>query len=184
MKASMYRAARLDLKDFTQTNPDRSNYMDLTSPSGYAFLWLKFKISNVLWLFFASDCLPFSCMGSSTPRFNLIICFLRPQPHQRSIDVQGDPAQWWLLCRYSRCLPLPWPDLSQVEHSHHAEGGGRCLRVSLWDQVQFILQGQRWDINEISMYGLGVCWIPFGAHIEQTFGEDHDNFKSIFSMIL
>ena len=41
MKSAMYRAARFDIKDHTPRNK-RSNYMDMNSPAGYAFLSLKF----------------------------------------------------------------------------------------------------------------------------------------------
>ena len=39
MRTAMYRAARFDILGFTPSDPSRTNYMDLTSPSGYAFLW-------------------------------------------------------------------------------------------------------------------------------------------------
>lgn len=43
MRSAMYRAARFDIKDHTPRNK-RSNYMDMNSPSGYAFLSLKFEV--------------------------------------------------------------------------------------------------------------------------------------------
>jgi hypothetical protein len=43
MRSAMYRAARFDIKDHTPRNK-RSNYMDMNSPAGYAFLSLKFEV--------------------------------------------------------------------------------------------------------------------------------------------
>lgn len=40
MRSARYRVARLDIKDHTPDDPTRTNYMDLNSSSGYAFLWL------------------------------------------------------------------------------------------------------------------------------------------------
>lgn len=40
MKSRLYRAARLDILDHTpEKTSKKSNYMDLSSASGYAFLW-------------------------------------------------------------------------------------------------------------------------------------------------
>ena len=43
MKAARYRSARLDLKDHTPRHKKKSNYMDLNSASGYAFLCPQLK---------------------------------------------------------------------------------------------------------------------------------------------
>ncbi len=40
MKAAQYRAVRMDVKDYNQPNRKKTNFMDLTSTSGYAFLSL------------------------------------------------------------------------------------------------------------------------------------------------
>lgn len=38
MKSAQYRAVRMDLKDHTPPNKKKTNFMDMTSTSGFAFL--------------------------------------------------------------------------------------------------------------------------------------------------
>ena len=70
MRAAKYRSARLDIKDHTPKNT-KSNYMDLNTASGYAFLWLNVRLQFK----------PFSLSEDLKNVFGMLLKKCHPQNH-------------------------------------------------------------------------------------------------------
>lgn len=69
MKLGRYRAARFDILDYVPNGRRKSNYMDLNSPSGYAFLYIQIRIAFAS-LFFSINSIVIQTLGLSLEKCN------------------------------------------------------------------------------------------------------------------
>ena len=66
----------------------------------------------------------------------------------------------------------PWHP-SQAVHRHDASWDCQRLRVSFRHQMQFILQGECWYINALSMHISGILFVWVSSSFQQAAREDY-----------